>query len=426
MYVAAIVAAGGSGRRFGSTRPETADRGRRPYGARAQRPRIPGPSACRRGRGRVAGRPAHRRRPRSWVARRSRCVWWQAVNARQDSVANAFAAIGPLADVIVIHDAARPLVDADVIDRTIAAAAASGAAIAAVPAHDTVKLAAETGEDRTSWNARWIATRVWLAQTPQAFTRRVLEDALAHGRKGAAGTDEAALAEQAGHAVRLVEGNARNLKITTPDDLAQVERWLTQSTDGTSDPARCGLARCVIGIGYDSHRLVEGRPLLLGGVAIPQVTRARRPFRRRCAVPCRDGCHPRVRRRSATSAVTFRIPIHSGRMRTVSFCWVVPMRWSDPGASRCGTSMRSSIAERPKLAPHVDQIRASLAGALSIDVDAVSVKGKTNEGMGEVGRGEAIIVHAVAIATWRVALGFGFGPQPRPAFSPRPLRVRLS
>jgi len=314
---------------------------------------------------------------------------------RQDSVANAFAAIGPLADVIVIHDAARPLVDPDLIERTIAAAAASGAAIAAVPAHDTVKLAASTDADTRVVERTLDRTRVWLAQTPQAFTRRVLEDALAQGRGGATGTDEAALAELAGHPVRLVEGSSRNLKITTPEDLAQVERWLAESRSGPSPSApRPGVIR--VGIGYDSHRLVEGRPLLLGGVAIPH-SRGLAGHSDADAL-----CH------AITDAILGAASLGDiGR----HFPDTDP-QWKDADSlvllgraiemvRAKGYDVRSVdavvIAERPKLSPHADQIRASLAGALSIDVDAVSVKGKTNEGMGEVGRGEAIVVHAVAI-----------------------------
>jgi len=309
----------------------------------------------------------------------------------------------------VIHDAARPLVDADLIDRTIAAAAASGAAIAAVPAHDTVKLEAETGEDTHVVERTLDRARVWLAQTPQAFTRRVLEDALAQGRKGATGTDEAALAEQAGHAVRLVEGTGRNLKITTPDDLAQVERWLTQSTDGPtrSDAARSGSLR--VGIGYDSHRLVEGRPLLLGGGAIPH---PRGPAGHSDADALCHAVTDAILGAAALGDIGRHFPDTDPQWKDADSL-VLLGRANEMVRSK-GFEVRSVdavvIAERPKLAPHVDQIRASLAGALSIEVDAVSVKGKTNEGMGEVGRGEAIVVHAVAtlqdVGREAVALSF--------------------
>ena len=143
MYVAAIVAAGGSGRRFGSTRPkQLIEVGGRTVLERSVRAFLDHPRVDEV----VVALPADlASSPPAFLGGASKPLRVVAGGERrQDSVANAFAAIGPLADLIVIHDAARPLVDADLIDRTIAAAAASGAAIAAVPAHDTVKLAAET------------------------------------------------------------------------------------------------------------------------------------------------------------------------------------------------------------------------------------------------------------------------------------------
>ena len=98
---------------------------------------------------------------------------------------------------------------------------------------------------------------IYLAQTPQAFRRDVLRAAVALGRSGVDATDEAMLAEQAGHRVHIVEGDPANVKITTASDLEAARQRLR--------PA--GGAR--IGTGYDLHRLVDGRPLIIGGVAIP-------------------------------------------------------------------------------------------------------------------------------------------------------------
>src|SRR5688572_13259022 len=133
---------------------------------------------------------------------------------RQDSVANAFAAVPRHADLVVIHDAARPFASADLIARTIEAAAESGAALAALPARDTVKRA----QQRSSF-LHVVETlpreTVYLAQTPQAFRRQLLEAALDFGAKeGLDATDEATLVERAGYQVRLVTGEETNIKIT--------------------------------------------------------------------------------------------------------------------------------------------------------------------------------------------------------------------
>ena len=125
---------------------------------------------------------------------------------RQDSVANAFAQVSKSASIIVIHDAARPFATADLFTRVIEAAARGGAAIAALQASDTVKEA--TAAPGVKIVARTIVREsIYLAQTPQAFSREVLEDAIARGRESiGAATDEASLAEEAGHSVRLVDG----------------------------------------------------------------------------------------------------------------------------------------------------------------------------------------------------------------------------
>ena len=120
---------------------------------------------------------------------------------------------------MLVHDGARPFVERTVIDAVIAHARRGEAAIAAVPLRDTVKEAVEHDPTRI---ARTVPRdRLWRAQTPQGFPRAVLEQALAlAAHDGVTGTDDAELVERSGVAVRLVPDSARNLKVTTPDDLA--------------------------------------------------------------------------------------------------------------------------------------------------------------------------------------------------------------
>src|SRR5262249_47121744 len=140
------------------------------------------------------------------------------------------------------------------IERTVEAAYKHGAAIAALQARDTVKRGDRSGIIRDTLPRE----EIYLAQTPQAFRVGVLRAALALGSDANDATDEAMLAEQAGHHVHLVDGDPRNLKITTPEDLKLAESIIQQG----ARPARTGRA----GTGYDLHRLVEGRPLIVGGV----------------------------------------------------------------------------------------------------------------------------------------------------------------
>jgi len=148
---------------------------------------------------------------------------------RQNSVANALAAIqADDDDIVLVHDAVRPFVDQDTILGVIAAVKKHDAAIAGVPAVDTVKQV-----DRTSDGAVVIATvpreRMVLAQTPQGFRfgllKKVFDEAMADGFMG---TDEASLIERSGGAVHVVMGSPRNMKITTPADLELAEFFLSQ------------------------------------------------------------------------------------------------------------------------------------------------------------------------------------------------------
>jgi 2-C-methyl-D-erythritol 4-phosphate cytidylyltransferase/2-C-methyl-D-erythritol 2,4-cyclodiphosphate synthase len=271
--------------------------------------------------------------------------------------------------------------------------------VAAVQSRDTVKRAASAKANRTAETVPPIIAEtldrstIYLAQTPQAFRRDVLREALAAGESGAA-TDEASLVERAGHPVRLVDGEATNIKITTADDLAIGEAIASSEREGFSRaaPARTGRA----GTGYDLHRLVEGRALVIGGVTIPSD---------RGALGHSDAdvvCH------AATDAILGAACLGDiGR----HFPDTDP-RWKD--ASSLDLLSRASalvaehgyevgnidvtvILETPKIKDHVDAMRASVARALGIDVARVSIKGKTNEGVDAVGRGEAIAAHAVAL-----------------------------
>jgi 2-C-methyl-D-erythritol 4-phosphate cytidylyltransferase / 2-C-methyl-D-erythritol 2,4-cyclodiphosphate synthase len=305
---------------------------------------------------------------------------------RQESVAAAFDRVAAGAAYVMVHDAARPFVSPALIERTLDAAIESGAAIAALPARDTVKQAIADG------GRRFIAQtlpreEIYLAQTPQAFRRDILASAVALGRSGAAATDESALAELAGSRIRLVEGDPLNFKVTTESDLV-MSRALAGEQGGA------GVMRA--GTGYDLHRLVEGRPLLLAGVLIPGD---------RGALGHSDAdivCH----------VVTDAILGAAGAGDIGRHYPDTDPQWKDASSihllSQSVRHVRSVgfdivnvdvtvILERPKIAAHVPEIERRLAAALGIEAARVSVKGKTNEGVDAVGRGEAIAAHAVAL-----------------------------
>jgi 2-C-methyl-D-erythritol 4-phosphate cytidylyltransferase/2-C-methyl-D-erythritol 2,4-cyclodiphosphate synthase len=378
VHVSAIIAAGGRGARFGDARPkQTLVLAGRPILQRSvdvflQSDLIADivvalPSE-------LAAHPpaylAHDTKPLTIV---------EGGRRRQDSVALAFARISSRADVVVIHDAARPLVTGALIERTVEAAAATGAAIAAVRASDTVKRAGPSGEIVGTLPR----DEIFLAQTPQAFRVSVLRDALALQQEG---TDEAALAERAGHLVRLVEGDSRNLKITTPEDLAMAERLL----GGAAAPAMR------IGNGYDLHRLVPGRPLVLGGLTVP-FDRGLEGHSDADAV-----CH----------AVTDALLGACGAGDIGRHFPDTDAAWRGANSldllRRAAAILRAHgytavnvdvvvIAQAPKLAAYTPAMSSNVADALGVSASQVSIKGKTNEGVDSMGTGGSIAVHAVAL-----------------------------
>ena len=378
MSVGVIVAAGGRGARLGAASPkQLLDLGGRPMLARS-----------------VSIFDAHPRvteivvvLPEEHVAEGASIVGPMRCRARfvaggarrQDSVRRGLDAMSNDLDIVLIHDAARPFADRALVDRVIDAAEATGAAVPAVRARDTVK---RVNRDEDVVRETIAREEIWLAQTPQGFRRDVLTRAMAAESASAEATDEATLVERAGHAVRVVEGDERNVKITTADDLER---------------ARASLAAVLrVGTGYDLHRLVPGRPLVLAGITIPSD---------RGPLAHSDGdvvCHAIV---DAVCGAAGAGDI--GRL----FPDTDPA-WKDaPGLDLLARAVRvirerglsvssvdvTVVLERPKLSPHVDQIRERVSHVLGVPADRVGLKAKTNEGMDAVGRGEAIASHAVAV-----------------------------
>jgi len=388
MHVAAIIAAGGRGQRLGAGRPK-------------QFLEIGGESILDLSLRALAASDRIDEMvvalPRDYVAATSKS--WEGKSAkplvfvdggerRQDSVARAFDKTSPGADIIVIHDAARPFVTGDIIARAIDAAVVHGAAIAAIPVTDTVK---QIGETPVGGSRRIRATiardTIVLAQTPQAFRRDVLERAIAEGLKLEA-TDEAMLAERLGLPVHIVDGDVKNIKVTTPEDLAEARR----RSEGEGSSPR--LTR--IGTGYDLHRLVAGRPLILAGVRIPFDLGL-------------DGhsdadivCHAvtdAVLGAAAAGDIGRLFPDTDPKWKDADSIALLASAVERIAALgyRVSNVDVTVIAQQPKLLPHLDAMRDNLAAALQVGRQAVSVKGKTNEGVDGTGRGEAMACHAVAL-----------------------------
>jgi 2-C-methyl-D-erythritol 4-phosphate cytidylyltransferase/2-C-methyl-D-erythritol 2,4-cyclodiphosphate synthase len=387
MHVTAIIAAGGAGRRLAAAVPKQLldIDGRsilqRSVEAFLTHPRIAEVI--------VALPPAILRTPPAWL---SRAKLVPSGERRQDSVASAFDAVAENAEVVLVHDAARPFVSQELISRAIDAAAAHGAAIAAMPVSDTVKRVGGGGEpDVILHTIR--REEIFLAQTPQAFRRNVLRDAVALGRSGIETTDEAMLAERAGYRVRIVPGDPANLKITTAADLSEARRRAV-ATAGASSASNTVSGR--IGIGYDLHRLVDGRPLVLAGVTIPS---DRGPQGHSDADVVCHSVTDAILGAARAGDIGQHFPDTDPRWRGASS--IALLRDAVAVVRRRGLEIENVdvvvVLERPKLTSHTADLESALADALGIDVEHVSIKAKTNEGVDAVGRGEAIAAHAVAL-----------------------------
>jgi 2-C-methyl-D-erythritol 4-phosphate cytidylyltransferase/2-C-methyl-D-erythritol 2,4-cyclodiphosphate synthase len=298
---------------------------------------------------------------------------------RQDSVRAGLAAMPAAIDVVLIHDAARPFANAALIERVVAAAVRTGAVVPAVQARDTVKRVAAEPPFVTETIAR---DQIWLAQTPQGFRRSVLEHAVAVGAGGVEATDEAMLAEHAGHRVEVVPGDEHNVKITTADDLRAARRWLAPVPR--------------VGTGYDLHRLVPERRLVLAGVVIDT---ERGPLGHSDGDVIAHALADAMFGAAAAGDIGRHFPPSDPQWKDApgldllsrAAAIVTGLGWHLASADV------TVVLERPRLAPFVDTIRARLAGALAVDVGQISVKAKTNEGVDAVGRGDAIAAHAVAV-----------------------------
>jgi 2-C-methyl-D-erythritol 4-phosphate cytidylyltransferase/2-C-methyl-D-erythritol 2,4-cyclodiphosphate synthase len=404
MFVSVIIAAGGRGRRLGGARPkQLLSIGGRPILERSVSAFLAHPSIDEVVVALAADLAAA---PPDYLLRSAKPLRVVAGGGRrQDSVANAFREVSPRADIVVVHDAARPFVSGDLIERTIAAAAESGAALAALAVRDTVKRGVRrtrgpgVGLEPPAGTGLLVVAEtlpresIFLAQTPQAFRRAILRDALLSTEEA---TDEAALVEVTGHEVRLVEGEPLNIKITTLDDVPLAEAIAVSARGASVRPTD----RVRIGTGYDFHRLVDGRPLILGGVTIP-FDRGLLGHSDADAI-----CHAltdAVLGAAAAGDIGHHFPDTDPEWAGASSLDL--LRRAAGIAGTRGFAVTNVdvvvIAERPKLHPYVDAMRNNVATALGVTPDCVSIKGKTNEGVGELGRGEAIAVHAVALVNQR-------------------------
>jgi len=310
---------------------------------------------------------------------------------RQESVRNGLEAIAreSAPEIVLIHDAARPFADFALISCAVDAARAHGAAVPGAPLADTIKeIDAEGFVVATPDRARLRAV-----QTPQSFRfGLILEAHRAAAAGGREYTDDAMIAEAAGHAVHVFSGKPANFKLTTPEDFARAMDQLKQ-------PSFADLPDVRTGQGYDVHAFAEGDKVWLGGVAIPHTH----------ALAGHSDAD--VLMHAVTDAVLGAIaesdigahfppsdPQWKGAASSIFLehaCKLV----RDRGGMIAHIDA-TVVCEVPKVGPHREAIRASLAKIMAMETGRVAIKATTTEKLGFTGRREGVA--ALAIATVRL------------------------
>jgi len=286
---------------------------------------------------------------------------------------------------VAVHDAARPFADEAMLERGIEAAGATGAAVAAIPVTDTIKV---VGGDRVVVDTP-ARGNLWAIQTPQVFRPALI--ARAHVAIRADVTDDAAMVEQAGGRVAVFEGGPDNIKITRPEDIAVAEAIAARRSGAIAGASAPG-ARW--GTGFDGHALSPGRPLRLGGIGIPfemgLVGHSDGDVLLHAVADALLGAAGLgdLGRHFPSSDPAYAGADSGGLLRTVKDM-LAERGWRPEYLDA------TIVAQRPRLSPFQNEIETSIAAILDLNPASVNVKVTSTDRVGAIGRGEGIAAHAV-------------------------------
>ncbi|MHB9038313.1 MAG: 2-C-methyl-D-erythritol 2,4-cyclodiphosphate synthase [Armatimonadota bacterium] len=349
---------------------------------------------------------------------------------RQDSVRRGLEMV--TSDIVAIHDAARPMVTCEIIERSIEEARRSGACIAAVPVIDTIKstlsqpspsqgegvkfplLKKEGVRGRLLVSGTVDRANLYSVQTPQTFrtelVRWAYEQAFADGFYA---TDDAALVERMGESVAIVQGSYDNIKITTPSDveLASMKLLrdhlpgddrLSSETGPVSQSKQVGSPHWGLGggeqrsgLGFDVHALVQGRKLILGGVDVPY---EKGLMGHSDADVLVHAIMDALLGAAALGDIGVHFPDSDPVYRGISSMKLLSHvgELLDQNGWRVTNIDAVVICERPKIAAHVPEMVRGIAKCLCTEPNRISIKGTTTEKLGFTGRGEGIACQAIA------------------------------
>lgn len=302
---------------------------------------------------------------------------------RQESVWRGLQALSGQCGGVLVHDGARCLVTADVIQRCMVSVEKCGTGVAAVPVTDTIKTVSDANIALDTPNRASLRA----VQTPQGFKvdllRRAHEQAQ---RDGFLGTDDASLVERLGVPVQLTEGSRRNIKLTTPEDLLMAEAFFAEQA----------LPALRVGQGYDVHRLVEGRPLILCGVSIPHTLGL---LGHSDADVALHALMDAMLGAMALGDIGKHFPDTDEAYRGISSMLllrhvVALLKAHHARVTNCDVTI---VAQKPKLLPYIPQMRQNVADALELPLARVNIKATTTEKLGFEGEEKGISAQAVCM-----------------------------
>ena len=320
---------------------------------------------------------------RSYMAE-ANIIYAPAGSNRQLSVWNGLSALPADCTRVLIHDGARCLVDDDTIGNVKRSVEACGTGVAAIPVIDTIKEVDEN-ERVTQTPAR---ANLRAVQTPQGFDLPLIMQAHRYAQEhDFTGTDDASLLEYMQHPVQLVEGARRNLKLTIPEDIMIGNAYLAEET---------GLPAMRIGQGYDVHKLVEDRKLILCGVDVPHTLGL---LGHSDADVATHALMDAMLGAAAMGDIGKLFPDTDMQYKgadSIELLKVVCARLAEKGYKLSNADV-TIVAQKPKLRPFIEDMRQRLADAIGVDVDQINVKATTTEKLSYEGEGLGITAHAICL-----------------------------
>ncbi|MDO4833845.1 MAG: 2-C-methyl-D-erythritol 2,4-cyclodiphosphate synthase [Bacillota bacterium] len=293
---------------------------------------------------------------------------------RQDSVYNAIQEINsrkPGVSLVLIHDGARPFINSQVILNVIREADEGGAAVACVAMTNSVRRIGTGGKPSESVER----ADYYSVQTPQGFRKATLIEAYDKAfTDGYRGTDDASIVERAGYNVSIVDGDYGNIKITTKEDLPMENR---------------------VGTGFDVHRMVEGRKLILGGIDIPH---DRGLLGHSDADVLTHALMDALLGAAALGDIGRHFPDTDEAYRGISSMKLLEKvgRLLEENFYKIGNVDITVIAQKPEIAPYIEEMKKNISEVLKLEKSRINIKGTTTEKLGFAGREEGVAAEAVA------------------------------